>query len=92
MKKENKTKNEINEEKLKDATGGSLFDRYNDAEYNSAGVDVVGSGFFYNDGYRYKGKDITNDEANILVKYRQHFGSVAPTLEDAKSWWKYHCS
>lgn len=82
----------INEEQLNDVNGGGLFDKYSDDEYEAAGMEVVGSGFFYNDGYRFKGQDISDDDAIILVKYNKHFGSVAPSVEDPRAWWKYHCS
>ena len=49
---------------------------------------MVGSGWISNEGYRLKGKDISDCEASVLVRYYMHNDTIAPSLEEAKAWFK----
>ena len=78
-----KKKLDINE--LENVTGGSITSRYSDSEYEAAGITVEGSGWLYNDGYRYQNAPIHEEEADALVyfyqKYNYHSSSVRHALE-----------
>ena len=68
MTKENKC-TEIKTTELEQVTGGSFMFFYRDEVIRGAGVEVIGSGFLYDDGYRWKGMDISRDDASFLCDY-----------------------
>ena len=72
MTKENKC-TEIKTTELEQVTGGSFMFFYRDEVIRGAGVEVIGSGFLYDDGYRWKGMDISRDDASFLCDYYQWF-------------------
>ena len=51
-----------------------------DEEYKNAGVEVVGPGILWNDGYKFKGEEISKEDANFLVLYRYYLGHVVDNL------------
>ena len=74
MTKENKTNElekctEIKTTELEQVTGGSFMFFYRDEDIEGAGVEVIGSGFLYDDGYRWRGMDISRDDASLLCDY-----------------------
>ena len=65
MTKENKTNElekctEIKTTELEQVTGGSFMFFYRDEDIRGAGVEVLGSGFLYDDGYRWRGMNISS--------------------------------
>ena len=68
MTKENKC-TEIKTTELEQVTGGSFMFFYRDEVIRGAGVEVIGSGFLYDDGYRWRGMDISRDDASFLCDY-----------------------
>ena len=60
---------EIKTTELEQVTGGSFMFFYRDEVIRGAGVEVIGSGFLYDDGYRWKGMDISRDDASFLCDY-----------------------
>ena len=60
---------EIKTTELEQTTGGSFMFFYRDEVIRGAGVEVIGSGFLYDDGYRWKGMDISRDDASFLCDY-----------------------
>ena len=83
MKDNKKIINELAINELDTVAGGALFETYSDEDYQAAGVEVVGSGFFTNDGYRFNGQEIDSVDADLLVKYSDTFGGIAPSLDVA---------
>ena len=82
-------KDKIQDNRLNDVSGGTdYFPEFSDAQYRDAGVEVVGSGWISNEGYRFNGKDISDYEASVLVRYYMHNDTIAPSLEEAKAWYK----
>ena len=82
--KEDENKNiNVEDEKLKKVDGGGFFSSYSEEEYNAAGVEVVGWGYFYNDGYRFQGKDISTEDANTLAFFTYYKGYPASSIEEA---------
>lgn len=77
---------------LDKVTGAGLFSRNTDEEYRNAGVEVVGPGTFWNDGYRFKGQDISTDDANFLVLYRYYLGRVADSIPAAREEFDWYAS
>lgn len=53
-----------------------------------AGITVVGPGWFYNDGYRYNGKDISMDEANWLTYYYDNKHKRASSIDAARRYYE----
>ena len=78
--------NKIKEDDLEKVSGGAFFSAYSDARYNEAGVIVVGSGDWYNDGYRLanSGEDLTTQLANLAVKYYDITGVPASNIEEIR--------
>ena len=68
MTKENKC-TEIKTTELEQVTGGSFMFFYREEDIRGAGVEVVGPGFLYDDGYRWRGMDISRDDASFLCDY-----------------------
>ena len=60
---------EIKVNELEQVAGGSFMFFYRDEIIRGAGVEVIGSGFLYDDGYRWKGMDISRDDASFLCDY-----------------------
>ena len=68
--------------------GKDWLPEFSDDWYRDAGVEVVGSGWISNEGYRFNGKDISDYDASVLVRYYMHNDTIAPSLEEAKAWYK----
>ena len=81
-------KNKINEEELEKVSGGGLFSPYTDSTFNEAGVEIVGAGNFYNDGYRFNGKDISDEEAKCLVEFYFAKKRIANSVQEAVDYMK----
>ena len=79
----NNKKNDIKDEELDKVSGGGLFSTYTDATYNEAGVEIIGAGNFYNDGYKFKGKNITTREAECLVEFYFAKKRIADSVDEA---------
>ena len=79
----------INDEKIQNVNGGSWYITEKDGK--NAGLELrkengdPGSwGYLYNEGdYYWKGKKITQGEANCLVHYYNDYHSQPETLEEA---------
>ena len=81
--------NKVKDSHLNDVFGGTdWLPEFSDARYREAGVEVVGSELISNEGYRFKGKPISDYEASILVYYYDGNDGIAPSLEEAKAWFK----
>lgn len=72
---------------MESVSGGGIFSHYDDWEYQQAGVDVVGPGTFWNDGYKFQGKTISTLDAIYLVDFYQANGRVASSVQEANDWW-----
>lgn len=83
MNKEKDNKNIIDDNNLNDVSGGGLLSSYSDNQYESAGVEIIGAGFLYNDGYKFKGKEISTSEAESLVEFYFDKGFVASSVQEA---------
>lgn len=79
----------INDKKLEQVSGGGLFSRHSDKEYAEAGVTVVGPGTFYNDGYAFKGKEISTEDAHMLVFFYYYHDYPAESVEEAREYYDY---
>ena len=86
MNKDKDNKNIIDDNNLDDVSGGGLFSSYSDSQYENAGVEVVGAGFLYNDGYKFKGQDISTSEAECLVEFYFDKGYIASSVQEAKDY------
>ena len=64
---------EIKVNELEQVAGGSFMFFYRDEIIRGAGVEVIGSGFLYDDGYRWRGMDISRDDASLLCDYYIRF-------------------
>ena len=69
----------LDDEAVEQISGGAargFFSAYSDEKYREAGVEVIGPGDWYNDGYRLmaSGEDLTADLANLAVMYYDKFG------------------
>ena len=64
---------EIKVNELEQVAGGSFMFFYRDEIIRGAGVEVIGSGFLYDDGYRWRGMDISRDDASLLCDYYSCF-------------------
>ena len=87
MNEENKKK--LEDKKLDKVNGGGFFSKYSDEEYAAAGVEIVGPGTWYNDGYRFKGKDITTEQAEMLGFFYYYKEYPAESLEQAEEFYNY---
>ena len=74
---------------LGQVSGGGLFSAYSVESYNEVGIMVIGVGWFYNDGYRYEGEEITTYEARCLVFYYRWNGKRAPSIDEAVRFFEY---
>ena len=81
VKEKNSEKLDLNQ--LEQVCGGGLFSSYSDKQYAAAGVNVIGPGWFYNDGYSFNGIEIGCYEASALTYYFLNIGKRAPSLEEA---------
>ena len=88
MNEENKKK-ALSDKKLDKVDGGGFFSKYSDEEYAAAGVEIVGPGMFYNDGYRFKGKDITTEQAEKLAFFYYYKEYPAESVEQAEEYYDY---
>lgn len=79
-------KRKLTDPELIKANGGGLFSAFNDEDYAAAGVEIVGPGLFYNDGYKFKGKTISTSDAEYLGYYYRYYGKAADSIEEAKEW------
>ena len=84
-----KDNKKIEDEKLDKVSGGGLFDMYTEGDYNAAGVEVIGWGYLYNDGYKFQGKEISSTDANRLVFFTGYNGRPAYSLEEAYEFYEY---
>ena len=83
----------IEDESLDKVTGGGLFSTYSEAKFNAAGVEVIGWGYLWNDGYRLmsSGEEIGMSDAEEAVFYYEKTGAWAPNKAELKKWIdKYH--
>ena len=65
------------------------FSPYDDEEYRAAGVEIVGPGKYWNDGYKFQGRDSKSGEASILVEFYLKNGRVASSVEEAMDRFNY---
>ena len=76
----------LEDEQIEKVSGGGFFSPYDDEDYAAAGVEVIGPGRFWNDGYRFQGKEIESGEATYLVEFYRKHGRVASSLQEAEDW------
>ena len=82
-------KDKIQDNRLDNVSGGTdYFPEFSDQWYHDAGVEVVSSGWISNEGYRFNGEDISDYDASVLVRYYMHNDTIAPSLVEAKAWYK----
>lgn len=92
MKKEEQTmeNKELNTNDLEQVSGGSIFNR--ESSIRDAGIELrnedgtPGSfGIFYNSGdYYFQNQKIDQKDVDALEKYYEKFGTVAPSLAEAR--------
>ena len=92
-KKEIKKVKSLKSEELEQTSGGAakgLLSSYSVEEYNDAGVEVIGWGYIYNDGYRLmaSGEDINSTMASWAVDFFHHRGRRASSVEEIKKYEK----
>ena len=77
----------IEDNDLDKVSGGALFG-YPVAKYNEAGIDVIGPGIIYNDGYilRASGEELDEDEANWGVQFYEDMGRPANSYAEIEKW------
>lgn len=81
--------NKVKDNHLNEVSGGKdWLPEFSNEWYRDAGVEVVGSGWISNEGYRFNGEDISDYDASVLVRYYMHNVTIAPSLEEAKAWYK----
>ena len=81
--------NKVKDSHPNEVSGGTdWLPEFPDARYREAGVEVVGSGWISNEGYRFKGKPISDCEASVLVRYYMNNDTIAPSLEEAEACYK----
>jgi hypothetical protein len=80
----------IEDESLDKVTGGGLFSTYSEAEFNRAGVEVIGWGYLWNDGYRLmtSGEELGMNDAEEAVIYHKYKGIWAPNKDAIKYFMK----
>ena len=79
-------KKKIDPKHLKDVNGGGFFSDWRDSDYEDAGVEIVGKGLLYNDGYRFNGVDISTEDAGDLAFLYYYRGFRAESLEAARNY------
>lgn len=86
----NNNTNKINDDNIEKVSGGGFFSAYSDNRYNEAGVEVIGSGSLWNDGYRLmaSGEKLTAEQANWAVSYYDKTGVAASNLEEIRRFFK----
>ena len=69
----------IEDENLDKATGGSLFSRCSNEEYEAAGVEIIDPGVLWNGDYKLKetGEWLDNKDAYYAVKFFKDVGRPA---------------
>ena len=77
----------LEDEQIEKVAGGGFFSPYDDEEYIAAGIEIIGPGRFYNDGYRFQDQEITSGEATILVEFYKFHGRIASALQEALDWY-----
>ena len=85
MDTEDKKKEPMTSEELEGAAGGGYFDLYPDEFYLRAGVDIIGPGYLYNDGFAINGQEISRSDAYNLAYYYHLFNKRAQSVEQAKA-------
>ena len=85
-KKEIEDVKKIEDNDLDKVSGAGFFSAYSDSRYAEAGVSVIGSGDWYNDGYRLvaSGEELTTQLANLAVKYYDLTGVPAGNIEEIR--------
>ena len=78
-------KTEIKTAELEQTTGGSFMFFYQEETIKGAGVEVIGSGFLYDDGYRWRGREISREEASLLCDYYKWFRRQPADFDFAKA-------
>ena len=51
------------------------------------GVEIVGPGILWNDGYKFQGKEITTTEADRLAFFTYYNNRPANSIQEAKEFW-----
>ena len=82
-----KEKKILNYEDLAKADGAGYFSAWSDKYYNAAGVEIVGPGILWNDGYKFQGKEITITEADRLAFFTYYNGRPATSIQEAIEFW-----
>ena len=83
-----KNKNEavknLDDKDLEKAAGAGRFSSYTDEEYNAAGIDVIGPGKYWNDGYKLRstGEELDRGWANWGVSFYREFGRAAKNKDE----------
>lgn len=85
----NEENKKIEDKKLNKVDGGGFFSQHTLEEYKKAGVEVVGPGYLYNDGYKFQGKEISTKDANVLAFFTYYYGRPANSLEEAYDYYDY---
>ena len=83
-------KKRLEDDDLKKVDGAGIFSRFTNDIYELAGVEVVGPGTFWNDGYRYKGQEISDATANVLAYYAFYECQPAESIEQAREYVLQH--
>ena len=76
----------LDDEQIEKVSGGGFFSPYDDEDYHAAGVEIIGPGKWYNDGYKFQGQEIKSGEATILVEFFFKNGRIASSVEEAMDW------
>jgi len=82
----------LNNEELEKVDGGSangFLSSFSEEEYNRANVVVIGWGYMYNDGYKWRptGQDISTTKANWAVHFYEAKGRAANDLQEVENYY-----
>jgi len=82
-----KEKKILNDENLAKVDGAGCFSAWSDKYYIAAGVEIVGPGILWNDGYKFQGKEITTTEADRLAFFTYYNNRPANSIQEAIEFW-----
>ena len=79
-----KNAKKIEDNDLNEVSGGGYLSSYTDEEYEAAGIEVVGPGKLWNDGYKLKetGETLNAALANWAVSFYKEYKRPAKNLNE----------
>ena len=82
--------NKIEDGDIEKVSGGGIFSAFSNERYAEAGVEVVGAGTYWNDGYILVSsrEELTAEQANWAVNYYDKTGVPASSLDEIRRFFK----